>query len=349
MRQSKCLKYSAAIFLVFALFLGNITTGFAITSQEVDKAIRKTATYITKTNKSPVIGTVGGDWTVLALARSNSSVPSDYYENYYRSVIKELKDKNGVLHSKKYTDYSRTILALTSIGHEPFDVGGYDLLEKLSDYDKVVWQGLNGPIWALIALDSHKYEIPKVSKGGKQNTREFLIQNILNAQLNDGGFAFGAKSSKDKGDPDMTGMAIQALAPYKNRAKVKKALDRAVAFLSSVQKEDGGYATWGAKTSESSAQVLVALSAMGIDPEKDKRFIKNGDSVVENLLSYQLPSGGFAHVKAGEKNNNGMAAGKEDPMATDQALYALAAYSRMLKGQTSLYDMTDIKLKSVRK
>ncbi|MFC4803883.1 S-layer homology domain-containing protein [Filifactor villosus] len=342
-------RWKRAVSAVLATVL--VLTGFSMSfadSQAVDAAIRRTAVYMTSTNKSPELGTVGGDWTVLGLSRSSSSVPAGYYDVYYRSVAKEIKEKKGVLHPKKYTEYSRLILALTALGRDPSDVEGYDLLEKMSDYDKVVWQGLNGPIWALIAVDSHKYEIPKVAKGGRQNTRELLIQEILNNQLDDGGFAFGAKSAKDQGDPDMTGMAIQALAPYRDKTKVKKALDRAVAFLSTIQNEDGGYSTWGAKTSESAAQVLVALTAMGVDPEKDKRFIKNSYSVVDNLLSYQLPSGGFMHVKAGDKNNGGGEAGKEDGMATDQALYALTSYSRLLKGKTRLYDMTDVKFKKAK-
>lgn len=349
MEKWKRWKRSITLFFVIAVVLGSVTTSFATTVQEVDRAIQKAAAYTTKINVSPTMGTIGGDWTVLGLARSNSSVPSGYYEKYYKSVVKQLKEKKGILHSKKYTEYSRTILALTSLGYDPSNIGGYNLLEKLSDYDKVVWQGLNGPVWALIALDSHKYEIPKVSKDGKQNTKEYLIQHILNHQLDDGGFAFGAKSSKDKGDPDMTGMVIQALAPYKNQAKVKKSLNKAVTFLSAVQNSDGGYSTWGSKTAESSSQVLAALSSIGIDPENDSRFIKNGNSVVDNLLSYQLPSGGFAHVKAGDKNNNGGISGKEDPMATDQAMYALTSYSRYLKGKTRLYDMTDVKLKKATK
>lgn len=344
MKQLCRWKKTVSAILTTLLVLTSLSVSFA-DSQAVDAAIRKTAVYMTSTNKSPELGTVGGDWTVLGLSRSFSSVPDGYYERYYKSVVKEIKEKKGVLHPKKYTEYSRLILALTAMGRDPSEVEGYDLLEKLSDYDKVVWQGLNGPIWALIALDSHKYEIPKVAKGGRQNTRELLVQEILNNQLDDGGFAFGAKSAKDKGDPDMTGMAIQALAPYRDQPKVKKALDKAVSFLSFIQNEDGGYSTWGAKTSESSAQVLVALTAMGVDPEKDKRFVKNSYSVVDNILSYQLPSGGFMHVKAGDKNNGGGEAGKEDGMATDQALYALTAYSRLLKGKTRLYDMTDVKFK----
>ncbi|MDO4793095.1 MAG: S-layer homology domain-containing protein [Filifactor alocis] len=344
MKQLCRWKKTMSAVLAAVLVLTSLSMSFA-DSQAVDAAIRRAAAYMTSTNKSPELGTVGGDWTVLGLSRSSSSVPEGYYEIYYRSVAKQIKEKKGVLHPKKYTEYSRLILALTALGRDPSDVEGYDLMEKMSDYDKVVWQGLNGPIWALIAVDSHKYEIPKVSKDGRQNSRELLIQEILNNQLDDGGFAFGAKSAKDAGDPDMTGMAIQALAPYRGQPKVKKALDKAVNFLASIQNEDGGYSTWGAKTSESTAQVLVALTAMGIDPEKDKRFVKNSHSVVDNILSYQLPSGGFMHVKAGDKNNGGGEAGREDGMATDQALYALTSYSRLLKGKTRLYDMTDVKFK----
>ena len=96
------------------------------------------------------------------------------------------------------------------------------------------------------------------------------------------------------------------------------------------------------ETSESCAQVLTALSALGIDPQTDARFIKNGNWIVENLISYHVKHTGFMHVKKGADNNGGGEAGKVNGMATEQGYYALTAYQRMKEKKTSLYDMSDL-------
>ncbi|MFQ7103154.1 MAG: hypothetical protein ACLRQA_08925, partial [Anaerovoracaceae bacterium] len=150
---------------------------------------------------------------------------------------------------------------------------------------------------------------------------------------NGGGWALSGTAA----DPDITAMAIQSLAPYYDSdADVKEAVDKAVEKLSQIQKSDGGFASWGTVNSESCAQVIVALTALGIDPDEDERFIKNGRSVVDAMMTFAVDGGGFRHVSSGSVNG----------MATEQAYYALAAYDRFLQGKTSLYDMTDISFKT---
>lgn len=266
----------------------------------------------------------GSEWLVIALARSGREVPDSYYD----SVVKAVQDAGGVLSDRKFTEYSRTILALTAIGKDPTNVGGYDLLSKLADMDDVTFQGLNGAIFALIALDSNKYDVPAVADGGKQVTRDGLVAYILDQQLSDGGWAL----SGDSADPDMTAMALQALAAYRTGDKaVQSAVDKALKTLSDMQQADGGYSSWGTLNSESCAQVIIALTALGIDPAKDSRFAKNGLTVLDALLSFAA-DGGFRHTADGERND----------MATEQALCALTAYARLLDGKTALYDMTDV-------
>ena len=268
--------------------------------------------------------TFGSEWLAIALARSGRSVPDSYYD----SVVKAVQDAKGQLSDRKFTEYSRTILALTAIGKDPTDVGGYDLLSKLADMDDVTYQGINGAIFALIALDSGKYDVPTAAEGGNQTTRDGLVAYILKQQLSDGGWALSGSNA----DPDMTAMALQALAPYRTGdAAVLAAVDKAIRTLSDMQQVNGGYSSWGTLNSESCAQVLIALATLGIDPVSDSRFAKNGLTVLDALLSYAV-SGGFRHTADGEV----------DAMATEQALCALTAYARLLDGKTSLYDMTDV-------
>lgn len=273
---------------------------------------------------TPTVNSIGGEWMVIGLARSGRSVPSGYYDNAASYIDQKINEKEQ-LHRVKSTDNSRVILGLTAAGINPTDVNGHNLLEGLTDLSYVKKQGINGPIWALIAFDSHDYQIPE----GGTVTREVLIQTILSAQLSDGGWALSGSVS----DPDMTGMALQALAPYySSNASVAAAANKALSNLSRKQNEDGTYSSGGDSNAESCAQVIVALTALGIDPDKDARFIKNGASAVDGLLTFAVDGGGFRHV----------AGTGRDGMSTEQGYYALTAYDRFLKGKTSLYDMTDI-------
>ena len=281
----------------------------------------------------PSIGSINGEWQILGLARSGQEVDASVYSQYKANVIQELKEKKGVLHEKKYTEYSRVILALTALGEDVTNVGGYNLLEPLSDFDQTVWQGVNGAMFALIAFDSHNYEIPTAAAGKTQTTRQKLIQYILDHRTPDGGWAMSGSVA----DPDLTGMGIQALTPYyDSNAQVKAAVDTALQRLSEIQLADGTYASGGSSTSESCSQVIVALSSLGIDPNTDSRFIKNGKSVVDGLLSFSVAGGGFKHLSSGTMNQ----------MATEQGYYALTAYERYKNGKNRLYDMTDVAGKS---
>ena len=281
---------------------------------------------------TPNVGAIGGEWMVIGLARSGRTVPGveDYYQKAVEYVQSNIDSETGRLHKAKSTDNSRMILALTAIGKDVTNVGGYNLLAGLSDLEFVKYQGNNGPIWALLALDSGNYPVPS----GGTTTRQALIDEILSVQTSDGGWAI----SGDRADSDMTGMALTALAPYyKKDPTVKQAIDKAIARLSEMQDDDGGFSTtYGdgkyIATSESTAQVLTALSALGIDGDTDSRFVKNGSSVVDALLRYYVKGGGFKHIMDGEI----------DGMGTEQAYYALTAYYRFLSGKTNLYDMTDI-------
>ena len=134
------------------------------------EAYEETGAYL-QAQTAPTAGSIGGEWAVIGLARSGYPVPANYFDDYYARVEKYVKDCAGVLHERKYTEYSRVILALTAIGRDPANVAGYNLLTPLGDFEKTIWQGLNGPIWALLALDSGNYPVPY----GRTTTRQRLI------------------------------------------------------------------------------------------------------------------------------------------------------------------------------
>ena len=288
--------------------------------------IYKTTGDFMATLGTPTVNSTGGEWMVIGLTRSGRTVPAGYYDNVVE-YVKAKADANERLHPTKVTDNARVILALTAIGKDVTNVGGHNLLKGLDSMDYVQAQDINGPIFTLIALDSHNY--PTMG----DVTREKLIQVILDAQLNDGGWNLSAENA----DPDMTAMAIQALAPYyKTNETVKAAVDKALEALSALQRSDGGFDSWDTVNSESCAQVIVALTALGIDPTADSRFVKNGHTVLDALAGFYVTGGGFRHTAGGERND----------MATEQGYYALAAYYRFANTQTRLYDMSDVTIQT---
>ena len=330
-------KRGLSLLLALLLLLGLSVNAFAAVSEEaLASAITDTAQYMYKTVKSPQVGSIGGEWAVLGLARSGYAVPEKYYQDYYATVEAYVKACNGILHEKKYTEYSRVIVALSSIGKDARNVAGYDLTKALGDYDKTIWQGLNGPIWALIALDSRNYPTPQNPEAETQATRQMYIDRILACQLPDGGWSlFGGTAAATDGDgvsdPDITGMALQALAKYQDQPAVKKATEEALACMSEKQDTSGGFSSWGTANSESVVQMIVALCELGI-PLDDPRFVKNGNTMLDNLMTFYLPGNGFLHTANGSGSNQ---------MASEQGFYGLRAAQRAAQGKNSLYRMGD--------
>ena len=330
-------KRGLSLLLALLLLLGLSVNAFASVSEDtLGNAVTDTAQYMYKTVKSPQVGSIGGEWAVLGLARSGYPVPEEYYQDYYATVEAYVQACGGVLHDKKYTEYSRIIVALSSIGKDARNVAGYDLTKALGDYDKTIWQGLNGPIWALIALDSRNYPMPQNPEAKTQTTRQMYIDRILECQLDDGGWSlFGGTSAASAGDgvsdPDITGMALQALAKYQDQSAVAKATQEALDCMSKQQSSDGGFASWGTANSESVVQMIVALCELGI-PLDDPRFVKNGNTMLDNLMTYYLPGNGFLHTANGSGSNQ---------MASEQAFYGLVAAQRAAQGKNSLYRMGD--------
>ncbi|MBQ9968179.1 MAG: S-layer homology domain-containing protein [Oscillospiraceae bacterium] len=298
---------------MFAFFLALVmclTVG--VSAAAPASALADTAAYLQKTVPSPQVASVGGEWTVIGLARGGYAVPASYYQTVEATV----RACGGVLHERKYTEYSRVILALNAIGKDPTKVAGFDLTKPLQDFEKTVWQGINGPIWALIALDSG---------GHASSLRQRYVDYILEKECAGGGWSLSGSA-----DADITGMALQALAKYQNQAAVKAATDRALVWLSKTQNADGSFSTAGKENCESTVQVLVALCELGI-PLTDSRFVKNEKTVMDGLMTYYVPGDGFTHVR--------QAGGGNDLMSTEQGFYALVAADRAAGGKSSLYCM----------
>ena len=325
----KALSLALALALAFTMVVGNIGTAAASTTSasKVKAAFEKTGDYLYSTVTDPTVGSTGGEWVIYGLGNAGYDMDDSYVQKYKTNLVNTLKEgyrgTSGILHDKKFTEYSRAIIACTYGGLDATNIDGYDLTEALADFVNVKWQGMNGPIWALIALDSGSYSEPKLTdayyeKYGKladselaegkteqsrQNSRARMVNYILANQISDGGWSLqtkaeveGASGYSGASDVDMTGMALTALAPYLSttkakaagvsQAKVKTAVNKAITFLSKAQKSDGGFTSWGTSNSESCAQAICGLVLCGVNPDTDSRFIKNGNSVIDALMSF---------------------------------------------------------------
>ena len=301
-----------------------------IDEENFEEIYKTTGDYLTNlaSRETPSVNSINGEWLIIGLARSGRDVPDGYAKNV-ASYVKDNINAKEQLHRYKATENARVILALTSAGYDITDVNGHNLLKALTDMNYICYQGNNGPIWTLIALDSHNYAIPS----GSDATREALVKEILDAQMESG--AWGLTKDATEADSDMTAMALQAIAPYyKNNDDVKSVVDKALSYLSAIYQGEG-FVYQGNKSSETYSQVVVALTALGINLDTDDRFIKNGKSVLSVLCDFYVEGGGFKHLETDAELN---------AMATEQAYYALASYARLLDNKTGLYDMTDVSI-----
>lgn len=263
----------------------------------------------------------GNEWGMITLAKFDFI--TDGMKESYAESVKEYLDSIGTakISSTRSTAVSGVVLALSGMGENVYDFYGYNLLEPLSDMDYITNQGINGAMYALMAFDMNaEYYIPKAPEGVNQTTREKLIAEILNAQGEDGGWSFDVGN---KSDADMTGIALQALAPYKDNESVKPAIEKALAFLSENQGENGGFTSYGSQDSESCSQVIAGLTMLGIDVLTDSRFIKDGNTAFDMLMRYYRDNGKFAHYEDGEEN----------AISTSQAYYAIAVMYESKNGK----------------
>lgn len=260
----------------------------------------------------------GDDWPVVGLSiyGKKDMVSKSTLLTKAQSVIEENKDKA--------TEFERIAVSLTSAGFDAQNIpkrsgGTINLIEKIANFENM--GSLNDYIWALLAYDSGNYTLPKNSKW----TREALIDYLLNHQLSDGSWSLNSTKGAFV-DVDITAMAISALAPYKDDAKVSAALDRAIRTLGSIKTSGLGYIYGPQKTetSESSSMVLIALAAMGIDPDQDSRFHVDGASIIDGLYSFMAAGNTFKHVKVA----TGDYLPTPNAMATEQAFRALSTYQK---------------------
>ncbi|PGX53276.1 cell wall anchor protein [Bacillus anthracis] len=271
---------------------------------------------ISKTSEKMLQDGIESDWVALGLSRSGKNVPIEAKLNYVKAVTEKVEKR---MNRFSATDLARTIIMMNAMNADPKMVGEHNLVQKLYESDKV--NSVTGYTFALLAFDTKKYEVPVDSKWN----RVALVDAILNVQHTDGGWTYDSASGKDSASSvDVTGMVLSALAPYQDRADVKPAVQKAVAYLYNEQLENGGFSADGQENSNSAAQAIIGLSLVK-DVDQNRLH-----KAVQNLLSYQLPNGEFKWLP-GDQNGSGM--------ATEQALLALIQFKELGK---SIYDWSNV-------
>lgn len=275
-------------------------------------------------------GTSVCDWTAMALALAGSEENYQAYSEALTDYVECAYAQADCLDPVKSTEYHRIALLVLSLGGDPTAFGtkpdgsSIDLIAD-GTYafagESVGMQGLNGWIYALLTLDASGAAVPQDAKF----TREDMLHAIVTAQEPDGGFGLAA----GKSDVDITAMALQALAPYAEA--YAGTVEAALAYLSDSMDESCRYSAYGSESAESAAQVILALCALGIDPEEDSRFCRNGRNVLTGLEAFRQEDGTYGHTLGEEKGNY---------LATAQTLLALKALESLRSGRGWIFDFT---------
>ncbi len=283
---------------------------------------------------SPSAGSSAVDWYAMAVGRMGAET-GDGYLAALRRYVEECYRTADRLDAKRATEWHRIALTVLALGGDPTAFGTaadgtpIDLIAD-GTYNRARTaplgaQGVNGYIWALLTLDAGHFDVP----AGAADTRASMIAAIGEKQLESGGVTLDGKAAS----VDLTAMAVTALAPYYADTaypSVRETIDRALGYLAARQNAEGDFSSFGQPNAESTAQVLIALCALGIDPATDERFIKEGHTVTDGLMTYRRANGGFAHIRSGDANS----------MASEQTLCALNALERFRAGERAFYDMT---------
>lgn len=253
-------------------------------------------------NLTEYAGVTPNEWYILALKQYSDDYNYDKYVRSLNSFIENNKEQ-------KATDLQRIALTCSALG-----VNDEFIISTINNATGKL--GIMSYAYGLLLLDCRDYE-------AKGIIREEIIENIISLQLPEGGWALSGNTF----DPDVTAMAIQALAPYYSFDIVKKTVDKSLDVLSQRQLDTGDYYSWGLRNPETPSQVISALCALGIDPRTDSRFIKNGNTLLDGLMLYRKGDGGFSHTLEGESNNTSSA----------QVLCSLVALWRFEKGLGTFY------------
>ena len=316
MKKLLALLCSLMIFSGAVVMQTNITPVQAqYTADELENAIAGAVKWA-RDNSNPLdnIGAEASDIAVTAFSRAGVGYDYGAYLDGLDSVAERYSDSDPI------SSMQRSLMAVIALGGDSGYFGGRDFAG-----DSTYYRNLSGEqdcIGALTALNAGNIEIPYESGVD----REELIRNILSYQQENGSF----------GDVRTTAAAIIALSEDYNNVEYtvtysdgrgdvqttcENAINSAFAYLSSQQQDAGDFYSL-----EDTAMVSLAMDAVGVG-QPDVRFVKNGNTVMDGILTYRDTDGGFS------ADYNG-----SDALATSYALCALVSNARVLQSKAKFFD-----------
>lgn len=244
----------------------------------------------------------GTEWYIIALSNYGK-----YDFSSYKKALNSYLSENEIGSASSRLKFA---IALIAIG----DKDSHYITDFLEN--SVGEQGIMSFVFGLHILNNG-YSCKKYSV-------KTLTDELISLQSADGGWSLTGQS----GDVDVTAMTVQVLAPqYRSNKTVKAATDKAISFLASRQNADGTYSSYGVSNPESIAQVIIALSSLGINAEKDTRFIKNSINLFDALDGFRSGNGGYCHQKGRETSST----------ATVQVFCSAVAFKKMKDSGSPFY------------
>lgn len=240
--------------------------------------------------------------TVVSYGDLLSGIAGGYSASTDAWVVLEMAAYNGSkIKGDNYTNYSPTAEALADVAiGETVSSDTLDSVDITGSY----------AIYTIPYL-SLSYQAAGLTQGNE--SRMDPMKTAMVDYLN---------NLSDYNGADDVAPILSALAPYYHQEDetLDKVVDKAVTWLSQQQNSDGTFSSYGTSNANSTALVVVALSALGIDAHTDSRFIKNYKSALEGLFSFALADCSAFGYKGNVTAN---------PLATEQGFRALVSYAKM--------------------
>lgn len=304
--KRKLNKKIRAALLLLIIVLALSSCGKVNIEKDLDKEATSTAKYLLEETPEPTISSIGGEWAIKGLVESGVEIEKSYIDSYYDNVRAATKSEKGILADTNYTEYARITIALCAIGKDPKNVEGYNLVKPLDNYEKVLSQGENAVAFALIASNTAEVKL---------NNEEKYI-DILVTNLN------SRKDNLTAKGMDYTAMSLQGLSFYIDRNEIKDLVTETADALSKLQQDDGSY-----KNCETTAECILALTSIGIDPFTDEKFIKGDNSLADGLMQF----------KSGKGFKHDVDEGKDNKLSTEKGLMALDALKLYKEKNIGIY------------
>ncbi|MBU5458302.1 S-layer homology domain-containing protein [Oscillibacter sp. MSJ-31] len=248
-------------------------------------------------------------------------------ENYLNLTTNELAGNTPLVTDRAKAEIILAALGVNSTKLKTVDGTEYSNAAKLADMN-LGSSHYTAP-WVLLAEQAGQLKLTDAQR----NSMIALLTDSKN--LGDDGLFFTKWAGETYADPDTTGTALTALAAYADRAAVKSFIDKAVAGLSKAQNSNGSYGNVN-----SDAMVIIGLTAVGIDPASDERFVKGGCSLADALLLYVNDTrNGFTTAAVGAVN--GESTQKAAALATEQGFRALVTLEKLasLNGDSKSFNI----------